>query len=125
MYILYLFATKRSLILSVFRGVLSYIRVVTIRIITCYSPYSPYLHPLVLALDSFLASCNPFSFALLYRSLLVYIKLLLLVTLAFFFNLESSLVNSILPTEPYLLVAFYLKGRDIILSSSLPLPSLY
>jgi len=80
---------------------------------------------LVLAFDSFFASCNLFSLALLYRSLLVYIKLLLLVTLAFFFNLESSLINGILPTKPYLLVAFYLKGRDIILSSSLPLPSLY
>jgi hypothetical protein len=85
---------------------------VTIRIITCYSPYSPYPHPLVPALDFFLASCNPFFLALLYRSLLVYIKLLPLVTLAFFFNLESSLINGILPTEPYLLVAFYLKGRD-------------
>jgi hypothetical protein len=98
---------------------------VTIRIITCYSPYSPYPHPLVPALDSFLASCNPFSLALLYRSLLVYIKLLPLVTLAFFFNLESSLINGILLTEPYLLVAFYLEGYNIILSSSLPLPSLY
>jgi hypothetical protein len=86
---------------------------VTICIITCYSPYSLYLHSLVLALDSFLASCNPFSFALLYRSLLVYIKLLPLVTLAFFFNLESSLINSILLIEPYFLVVFYLKSCDI------------
>jgi hypothetical protein len=84
----------------------------TICIITCYSLYSPYLHPLVLALDSFFASCNLFSFALLYRFLLVYIKLLLLVTLAFFFNLESSLVNGILLTELYFLVAFYLKSYN-------------
>ena len=99
----------------------------TICIIMCYSPYSPYLHPLVLAFDFFFASCNPFPFALLYHSLLVYIKLLPLITLAFFFNLESSLINGILLTEPYLLVAFYLKGRNTfgIDSKNIPIVDLY
>jgi hypothetical protein len=33
---------------------------------------------------------------------------------SFFLNLESSLIYDILPPEPYLLVAFYLQGRDRI-----------
>jgi hypothetical protein len=38
--------------------------------------------------------------------------------LSFFLNLESSLIYIILPPEPYLLVAFYLQGRDKYYRSS-------
>jgi hypothetical protein len=90
-----------------------------IRITTSYSLGHHVFWPLIpTALNFFLVLLKslftiPFSLRNYTSPYLYILSYYLLLSLSFFLNLESSLIYDILPSEPYLLVASYLQGRDI------------